>query len=316
MDRSPPTCTFAINELLDPSTYLLTISPLCTLSTCPARTGSSYRHFLHKFTMHALTIFPFLLLPFAVSSSLPSPQHIFANPPESSKSGFRVPTVHESAVQARRILHLSSIATLSTVFPSSHAPSPNGLSALENRPIGLGGMPVGLMDYYADCEPGSGNPTILAIGIATSFKNVDAGSNITLSLRWHPPPHHRPSPDPYKFSPANLPRFSLVGHLETISARTVKDQEIAKCFTKKHADAEAWLPGNKIHESYWVRLIVEDVYWIGGFGDRAYIGWIPVDEWRNVTVRELQEIRLPGEKENKARSGWWEAVGRKELDLR
>merc|ERR1719355_79959 len=42
-------------------------------------------------------------------------------------------------------------------------------------------MPIGLMDYLADCEP-TGNPTILAINIATSFKNVAAGSNISLSL--------------------------------------------------------------------------------------------------------------------------------------
>lgn len=267
--------------------------------------------------MHALTAIASLLLPLTVSSSLPSPQHIFGNPPESHSTGFRIPTVHESAVQARRILHLSSIATLSTVFPSTHeVTSPDGISMTENRPPGLGGMPVGLMDYYAECETGTGNPTILAIGIATSFKNVDAGSNITLSLRWHPPPHHRPSRDPYKFSPANLPRFSLFGHLETIPARTVKDESIARCFTQKHADAKAWLPGNSIHESYWVRLTVEAVYWIGGFGDRAYIGWIPVDEWRNITLEEIREIRLPGEGDKTAKAGWWPEIGTKRFDLR
>ncbi len=148
------------------------------------------------------------------------------------------------------------------------------------------------MDYYADCEPNSGNPTILAISIATSFKNVAAGSNITLSLRWHPPS------DRY-YSAANVPRFSLMGYLETISQDEVDKLDVASCFTRYHRDARAWLPGNPIHESHFVRLVVEEVYWIGGFGDRAYIGWIPVEEWINVTRDEVDSIRLPGERKQK-----------------
>lgn len=31
---------------------------------------------------------------------------------------------------------------------------------------------------------------------------------------------------------------------------------------------------------------VEGVYWVGGFGDRAFIGWIPVGVWRGVVLRE------------------------------
>jgi hypothetical protein len=151
------------------------------------------------------------------------------------------------------------------------------------------------MDYYADCEPPTGNPTILAITIATSFKNVDAGSNITLSLRWHPPDAHKRF-----YSAAALPRFSLVGYLEPISESEVSTLKIAACFVKSHPDAAAWLPGNPIHESKWVRLVVQEVYWIGGFGDRAYIGWIPAETWKNVTQDEIKEIRLPGEK----KEGW------------
>lgn len=226
----------------------------------------------------------------ASSNLLPTPQHVFSNPP--STSDFKIPTVHESAVQARRVLHLENIATLSTVFPR-HS---NGLGSLENRPAGLEGSPIGLMDYYADCEPDTGNPTILAISIATSFKNVDAGSNITLSLRWHPQ-------DGQWRSAANLPRFSLIGHLEDISASDAKDAGLMSCFVKSHPDAVAWLPGNRIHESHWVRLVVDEIYWIGGFGDRAYIGWIPVEEWRNVTKKEIEDCTLPGEK-SKSKSGW------------
>ncbi|TKA55883.1 hypothetical protein B0A49_11486 [Cryomyces minteri] len=170
--------------------------------------------------MHLSITLPLFLVPFAASFSFPPPQHIFSNPP--SSSDFKIPTIHESAIQARRILNLETIGTLSTVFPHSSSVEP-----AENRPSGLEGAPIGLMDYYANCEPQTGNPTILAISIATSFKNVAAGSNITLSLRWHPPDAHL-----RRYSAANLPRFSLVGHLEELTQLEIEKEGINGCFVK------------------------------------------------------------------------------------
>lgn len=252
-----------------------------------------------------------------VADGQPQPAYIAANPPVSEAAGFQIPTPYESAVQARRILALTPLGTLSTVFPeksSSSAQTADGVAGQENRPSGLGGMPIGLMDYVADCED-QGNPTILAINIATSFKNVRAGSNISLAMQWSPPypPDKRikstlpswlagligreagRSKEPVPYSAANLPRFSLLGYLEKIEASA----DVASCFVKTHPDAKYWLPGNRIHEAEFVRFVVQQVYWIGGFGDRAYIGWIPVEDWRNVTQKEIKDIRLPGEKK-----GW------------
>lgn len=239
------------------------------------------------------------LISLTSASNLPSPQRLFTNPVQHD-AGFTIPTVHESAVQARRILRLESIGTLSTVFPSHHA--------TENRPS-VDGAPIGLMDYFGDCEPDTGNPTILAISIATSFKNVDAGSNITLSMRWHPTAH-----DNVWRSPASLPRFSLLGHLEQIDADVISKASLTKCFVQYHPDAAWWLPGNRIHESKWVRLVVDEVYWIGGFGDRAYIGWIPTKEWYSVTAEEIEAIRLPGEKDGRS-SSWKSWLGLREEAL-
>jgi len=238
------------------------------------------------------------LISVTTASNLPSPQHFFANPSSSDGSGFKIPTVHESAVQARRIMRLENIGTLSTVFPDSHT--------TEQRPSDVGGAPIGLMDYFGDCESDSGNPTILAITIATSFKNVDAGSNITLSMRWHPQ-------DNKWRSPASLPRFSLVGRLEDIDMDAVKKLGVTACYVKKHPDAAWWLPGSGIHESKWVRLVVEEIYWIGGFGDRAYIGWIPKDEWYSVTQEEIEGVQLPGEKQSAWNTlGSWFGMGQQE----
>lgn len=259
-------------------------------SLVPARVALDYTrtllamHFLHHLSLLA-----------SLSSAwlLPEPQSILSNPSLDSSEGYRIPTVRESAVMARRILHLTSIGTLSTIFPSSHGTSASTsssdeLTASENRPSSVAGTPIGLMEYFADCEPETGNPSILAVTIATPYKNAAAGSNITLSLRWHPPSWSH-------YSAASLPRFSLHGWLEDIEDDAEKQEEIKKCYKQAHPDV-FWYPGNDIHESKWVRLVVEEVYWFGGFGDRAYIGWIPVDMWRNVTKQEIESIRLPGEK--------------------
>ncbi|KAJ4411312.1 hypothetical protein N0V85_003851 [Neurospora sp. IMI 360204] len=284
----------------------------------------------------------------------------------SQPSKHRIPTSYESAVMARRILALTPLGTLATIFPAASNSSSimteeekNNPKMRENRPAEVAGMPHGLMEYISDCEYATndvGNPTLLAITIETSFKNIAAGSNVSLAVQWTPPPppppHHRRPPHgppghkkpphhgdddddehdhkeheehehkkhkdhkdhkdkkhhkdhkkkrPRRFSPAALPRFSLLGYVERIEGGDDRSQEgsigsqLASCFTKVHPDAKWWLPGNRIHESHFVRLVVTQVYWIGGFGDRAYIGWIPVDEWKKVTKEEWEAIRLPGE---------------------
>lgn len=254
------------------------------------------------------------------------PLNLFSNPPANEAAALRIPTSYESAVLGRRILALTPIGTLATIFPNDS--NNNTADASENRPAGLGGQPLALMDYIADCTSG-GDPTILALNIETHFRNVRAGSNISLAMRWTPP--HPPaeriesvasrlrsllgwstdgddaSYDPLPYSAANLPRFNLLGYIAPIPGSDERSNPssvgagLAKCFTAAHPDARYWLPGNRIHESHFVRLVVTHVYWIGGFGDRAYIGWIPAEEWRNVTAEEWQSVRLPGEKK-----GWKE----------
>ncbi|KAI5464187.1 pyridoxamine 5'-phosphate oxidase-domain-containing protein [Mariannaea sp. PMI_226] len=262
------------------------------------------------------------------------PDIVFSNNAEAATE-HRIPSSFESAVIARRVLHLTKLATLSTIFPSSTRY--DGAHDAEIRPPGLDGIPIGLMDYVADCED-EGNPTILEIKIATTFKNARAGSNITLSMNWVPPypPSRRISllsrlsayvpflasseyntpaedsrvPDTVPYSAANLPRFSLIGYLEDVDPNPVSAVKLAACFTSKHPDSKYWLPGNVIHESQWSRLVVTKVYFIGGFGDRAYIGWIPLEEWHAVKRSDWEAIKLPGEEK-----GWSEWSANQIVDL-
>lgn len=233
-----------------------------------------------------------------------SPQLVFNNP--AGQHPFDIPTRYESTVQARRIMRLESIGTLSTIFPTpkDSSSSSDDISALENRPHDVAGAPLGLMEYFADCEPTTGNPTMLAVGIANSYRNAAAGSNVTLSFRWQPPAEWYREEPQWTHNPANLPRVAVTGYLERMSEGDVKDAGVQKCFTEYHPEARIWSPGNDIHESWWARLVVREVYWFGGFGDRAWIGWLDPEEWRGVTEKEIESIRLPGEKKKgKARCG-------------
>ena len=220
-----------------------------------------------------------------------------------------VPSVHESTIQARRILQLNNIATFSTVFP----PSSDTVSPRENRPTDVAAAPIGLMEYYAQCGPEPYNPTILGVTIASTMRNAAAGSNATLSLRYRPPPNAAPVSDPWAYFPANLPRFALVGYLEKLSNETVQEQGIKDCFLKTHPEAAIWQPGSDVHDSWWGRLVVKEFYFFGGFGDRARIGmdlqpmlgwswllsvalgWFPIEEWRGITQDEIDAYRLVGE---------------------
>ena len=209
-----------------------------------------------------LTLALLSLLHLAASTSAPPPRnHIFSNPADTT--GYRIPTMRESAILARRIFNLSSIATLSTVFPSSHDhPSPlqdtfsqtllqEEEPFLSNPPSDLSNAPIGLMDYYASCLPQPSNPTLLAISIAPTFRNTASNSNISLSLRWHPPSTAPPSSDPYTYSPMNMPRVSLIGYIEPIPVEEVMELGVAQCFFSRHEEAVAWRPGGGVHESWW-----------------------------------------------------------------
>lgn len=163
-------------------------------------------------------------------------------------------------------------------------------------PHDIGSIPMGLPDYIASCEEPSGNPTILALTISTSTRNVYAGSNASLTLSWWDEYVKMTGNEPW--ATANLPRASLVGYMEEIPMEEAVEKGLPECFTKFHSDAEWWLPGRQgaAHQGLWMRLVVNEVYWIGGFGDRAFIGWFDPEEWRNVAVDEWQKARLPGEK--------------------
>ncbi|KAK9344270.1 pyridoxamine 5'-phosphate oxidase-domain-containing protein [Lipomyces starkeyi] len=178
-------------------------------------------------------------------------------------------SVEEAAIKARRLVRDQSIGDLNTIYQRGD----------------LKGSPIGLPEYYADCDK-NGSLTLLLLGIGVNYDNWQAGSPVSFSIKYTPtliPP----------ISPASEPRVSLQGSITYIP----KDDDAAInkakfCFLRRHPDAKFWLPGNGFHNSSFAKFDVESVYWIGGFGHKAYVGDIPVDLYHNATLKHPR-LNLP-----------------------
>ncbi|RAH66771.1 uncharacterized protein BO66DRAFT_441670 [Aspergillus aculeatinus CBS 121060] len=261
------------------------------------------------------------------------------SPSSSEEEAYKAPSWFESTLLARRLLALSPTGTASTIFPS---PLPAHSRAYAHIPADVAGHSISLTEYLSDCEhalsPTSsssstesesegqdeGNPIFLALTIATTFRNTAHGSNLSLSLSWWDHVNRTEPVFPgFPLSPAGLPRVTLLGYVEAIDFEAVarstgraegaKEAEarLTECYLRAHPDAKAWLPGRKgaPHESFWARLVVEQVYWVGGFGGLQQIGWANLSEWRGIgrwgsagdlgdgSRRGWEGVRLPGEDE-------------------
>lgn len=246
--------------------------------------------------------------------STESPSPMDAATGSEPELNFNLPSWPTTHLLARRLLALSTTGVLSTVYPEGSHPS------------SLAGTPVGLPDYFADCTStdaddevasllGAGNPLILALNLGTTFKNTKAGSNISLSVDWWDRfdalsggSGSGSDGGDLDTSPASLPRLALMGSLEKLPLAEMSEstrEAVEKCFLAAHPDAKYWLPGRPgaAHSGYWARLAVDKALWIGGFGDRARIGWLDTRVWRSIKKSGGEgeegwgDVRLPGEQE-------------------
>lgn len=223
------------------------------------------------------------------------------------------PSWFTSTLMARRLLALSTTGVVSTIFPD---PTPEK----SRTPASLAGQSVSLREYIADCDEqlpsdaghgGNGDPTFLGLHVSTTFRNIAAGSNLSVSIDWW---DHLNDTKPvfpgFPLSEAGLPRVTLFGYIEEFSTPVPEETQEAleSCYLQAHPDARVWLPGRpgSPHSSFWARMVVTEVYWIGGFGGLQQIGWMNVTEWSGIRRkgslagvgdgRGWEDVRLPGEK--------------------
>ncbi|GMM35025.1 hypothetical protein DASC09_023500 [Saccharomycopsis crataegensis] len=163
------------------------------------------------------------------------------------------------------------------------------------------GFPVAFSEYYIDGY-NTGDPVLILLNISSTWRNIKNSEDgkISFSIRTgdHQPRDHVNFnyPGGIASSTSGSPRISLKGKI--VPMKIDDPIELAKLeikFTKRHPDAKFWLPGSKIsaHGGFWAKVEIESIYFIGGFGDRAFIGAIPVDlyhESKPLDDAELSEL--------------------------
>ncbi|KAI8993002.1 pyridoxamine 5'-phosphate oxidase-domain-containing protein [Trametes punicea] len=149
----------------------------------------------------------------------------------------------------------------------------------------LAGEPFALQEYYASCYA-NGSLTLLFLPISRHSQNI---------LR---SPAHSASISIWSDRPAaSRPRVSLIGNVTLFPDLSLTPDlaRIQACYLAQHPDAWRWLPGpREPHVAYWARFDPHAVYFVGGFGDEHYIGYIPLETYQEALPGGHQGRRVPG----------------------
>ncbi|KAF4598236.1 hypothetical protein EYR38_006632 [Pleurotus pulmonarius] len=195
----------------------------------------------------------------------------------------------DSAI-ARRLVDnsTSSIGVMATVFPLDHSSSP-GASLMMDSWKELwnslwSAQPFAMQEYYASCHT-NGSLTLLFLPISRHSQNI-LHSN-----------HHAASLSVSSALPAaRSPRVSLIGNVTVYTNTTLVPNRnaIQSCYLARHPDARWWLPedDDAAHIAYWARFDPESVYFVGGFGDKHFIGYIPLEIYQGAPASA--EVSLQG----------------------
>ncbi|GLB37637.1 putative pyridoxamine 5'-phosphate oxidase [Lyophyllum shimeji] len=170
--------------------------------------------------------------------------------------GLARETVEDAAIIARRLLDRSknSVGTMATIYPA-------------NDPM-LPGHPFSLQEYYASCHK-NGSLTLLFFPISRHSQNIvgTPGHAASISVTSEIPA-------------ADSARVSLIGNVTVFAegASVPNVAELRRCYLERHPDAKWWIPDDKggAHMAYWARFDPHSIYFVGGFGGRHYIGYIPL----------------------------------------
>ncbi|WVW84983.1 hypothetical protein I302_107019 [Kwoniella bestiolae CBS 10118] len=166
-------------------------------------------------------------------------------------------TLAEAAHNARVLVKDLKTGTMASVYPDS---------------TDFAGRPFAMMEYHAPCYS-NGSLTLILMPISRSTQNIfqNPGHHVAYTVSM---------PTEGVRSPMSRGRVALMGNVTTLrDISTSQAEKLSKCYTSYHPDSKYWLPGNEDspHTSYWARLDIDRIYYVGGFGDVHYIGPIPVD---------------------------------------
>ncbi|WVQ84374.1 hypothetical protein IAT38_006526 [Cryptococcus sp. DSM 104549] len=187
--------------------------------------------------------------------------------------GLTVPQAHretigEAAVNTKKLIHDVSTGTMASVFPegTDHA-----------------GRPFALMEYHAPCHP-SPSLTFLLLPVSLSTRNI-------LNTPSHRATYTVQTPTQGVKSPMSKGRVAFIGNVTTLPDISGDEQkELEKCYLKYHPDAKYWVPGapDTPHFAVWARFDIDDIYYVGGFGDTHYIGHIPLSIYTKAGEKDAE----------------------------
>ena len=74
-------------------------------------------------------------------------------------------------------------------------------------------------------------------------------------------------------------RTTLLGKLEAVPEDEL--EQAKQTYLAKHPNSKAWI---NFSDFTMYRMLVEDVYVVGGFGNDHYIGWISAEQYLSVQM--------------------------------
>ncbi|KAL5507160.1 hypothetical protein ACEPAH_6616 [Sanghuangporus vaninii] len=165
-------------------------------------------------------------------------------------------TVEDAALLARRLVASQAVGVMATIFPANTS---------------LEGEPFALQEYYANCYS-NGSLSLITMPISRHTRNIVHSPSHSASMTvWSTPPA------------ASRARVALIGNVTILDTQLAVDSGIQDCYLQQHPDARFWLPDDPdgAHEAFWARFDPHNVFFVGGFGNKHYIGDVPLDLYQS-----------------------------------
>ncbi|KAJ1512980.1 hypothetical protein HMI54_014778 [Coelomomyces lativittatus] len=201
---------------------------------------------------------------------------IFGSPSLVRHASVRIPLVsqEEAASRAAHFLRSHHVGTLCTVmsegpfhdqaygsfeYYASTCPLPSTSSSSFFKPPPLWDNPFPFLFLSG-----------LSQNVKNGFQRFPSRFNATLAIHELTTEVHMDSP-----------RLTLFGHLISIPINASMFHQAWECYVAQHPDAKPWKKMMDTgHAFKFYQLVVDGIYWIGGFGGLHYIGFIDKEVYK------------------------------------
>ncbi|KAH8119248.1 pyridoxamine 5'-phosphate oxidase-domain-containing protein, partial [Phellopilus nigrolimitatus] len=170
------------------------------------------------------------------------------------------------AILARGLVASSqAIGVMATIFPPNSS---------------LSGEPFALQEYYASCYA-NGSLSLITLPISRHTRNI-----------MHSPSHSASITVGSSPPTASRARVSLMGTVTFLDSRFAVEEGIRDCYLERHPDARWWLPDDPdaAHMASWARFDPHSIFFVGGFGDKHYIGDVPLELYQDARPSEFLTV--------------------------